>query len=54
MQNEEVLVMVEHAIDYLADVNYPDDSTAAIKTLYAAHRAVGPLGEIPYWESQGA
>jgi rubredoxin len=49
--NEDALTMLEHAIDYLGTRGYPDDGIMlAIGTLYEAHKAVGPLGQIPSWE----
>lgn len=51
--NEEALTMVEHAISYLSTRGYPDDSILlAIGTLYEAHKAVGPLGQVPSWEQE--
>jgi hypothetical protein len=57
MTNEKALTMVEHAIDYLSGFfgnwyyNTDDDAVLlAIGTLHEAHKAIGPLGQIPSWE----
>jgi hypothetical protein len=50
--NEEAFTMVEHAIDYLGTRGYPDDGILlAVCTLRDAHKAIGPYGQIPPWES---
>ena len=52
VSNEECYTILEHAIDYLETLGYPDDSIlAAVQTLREAHKAIGPLGQIPSWET---
>ena len=55
VSNEEAYAIVEHAIDYLSTRGYPCDAIlAAIDTLHEAHKAIGPLGQIPSWEEKYA
>lgn len=47
MTNEEALTTVEHAISYLLEAGYThQEINEACDYLYAAHKAVGPCGEI--------
>lgn len=57
MDNERALTMLEHAIDSLIDDREdfwyklsPSVLDWAIVTLREAHKAIGPLGQIPSWE----
>lgn len=56
MTNESALTMVEHAIEHLrqSDAYWHNEdylpTERAINTLFEAHKAVGPLGQIPSWE----
>ncbi len=59
MTNERALTMVEHAIQYLSgffgNLYYVSDDpcvSLALATLYEAHKAIGPMGQIPSWEVQ--
>jgi hypothetical protein len=48
MMNEEALTTIEHAIDYLDEqylLRLSDDVADAMRLLYAAHKAVSPMGE---------
>ncbi len=48
LNNETAFMMIEHAIGHL---NASD--TDAIAILTEAYKAIGPLGQIPSWESEG-
>jgi hypothetical protein len=57
MDNERALTMLEHAIDSLIDDREdfwyklsPRVLDLAINTLREAHKAIGPLGQIPKFE----
>jgi hypothetical protein len=56
MTNEQVLTMLENAIDHLlySDEYWHNEDYLAIEramtTLREAHKAVGPLGQVPSWE----
>jgi hypothetical protein len=51
MTNEQALTTIEHAISYLLTSNQTHaEINDACDILYAGHKAIGPLGEIPSWE----
>ena len=55
MDNEQAFTILEHAIAYLSTHGYLDTSgdaeaIATLYTLYEAHKAIGPRGQIPSWE----
>jgi len=58
MDNETVSTMLEHAIEHERQSSWYWDnvyylfSERAINTLLEAHKAVGPLGQIPSWETR--
>jgi hypothetical protein len=56
VSNEDAATMIEHAIDYLSGFGaryYSVNDKAvslALQTLHEAHKAIGPLGQIPTWD----
>lgn len=46
MTNEETFTALEHAIAYLGDRD-----RFAVSILVEAHKAIGPMGQVPSWET---
>ena len=52
MTNEDALMIIEHAIDYLSTRGYPDDGILiAVGILIETHKAIGSYGQTPSWEN---
>lgn len=60
MTNEQAFTMLEHAVEYIKN-EYPWTNergqylvfNQTVNTLVEAHKAIGPLGQIPSWELCG-
>ena len=53
MTNEDAYEAIEHAIEYVernTNADNGNDCFDAVHLLIEAHKAVGPLGQIPSWE----